>query len=78
MVGTLLQPFIPTKAREILDALGVGDGGEHRGWDAATLRERNVNAQIVAEAARYKAGWTGLFPKLAEVVSADGGVARRR
>lgn len=73
IVGTLLQPFIPMKAGEILDALGVSE--EHRGWRAANLKENEVDTQLATETAGYRAGWTGLFPKLSEKLSEDTVVA---
>lgn len=62
--GILLQPFMPSKSREILDALCVAD--EDRRWEKAVLDLDRIDEDLMYELAGYRVGWVGLFPRIEE------------
>lgn len=67
--GILLQPFMPTKSRELLDELGV-DPASGRGWHAAEFGKGGVRRRRVA-VSKDRAGTAkgGLWPPVVAGVS---------
>lgn len=55
IASILLQPFMPTKANEVLSALGVED----RRWESTVLGASGVPVD-----SRYKPSYKSLFPPL--------------
>lgn len=63
MVGILLQPFIPGKAAELLDVLGV-DESRRTLQHAVRGVDKDYGWSKIAICKAGKGGWESLFPPL--------------